>query len=71
VSAVVVSTYAFVNPIVAVILGAWLLEEPMGPKSGLAGVLIISAVVLIQLSGRRQARRERLRTAMAEPVPEG
>lgn len=43
----VVSTYAFVNPVVAVLLGAWLLNEPLGPRTLLAGVLIVGAVILV------------------------
>lgn len=52
-SAAVVGTYAFVNPIVAVILGAWLADEPVGPTTALAGGLILAAVGLIQWSSRR------------------
>lgn len=42
-----VSTYAFVNPIVAVLLGAWFLDEPLGPRTVLAGVLIVGAVAIV------------------------
>ena len=44
-----VSTYAFVNPVVAVLLG-WALDgEPMGPRAIVASALIVSAVALITL----------------------
>ena len=42
-----VSTYAFVNPIVAVLLGAWFLDEPLGPRTVLAGALIVGAVAIV------------------------
>jgi drug/metabolite transporter (DMT)-like permease len=43
----VVSTYAFVNPVVAVALGAALLEETITLTTLLAGAAIVVAVVLI------------------------
>ncbi|KAA0255827.1 hypothetical protein FBQ97_07535 [Acidobacteria bacterium ACD] len=46
------STYAFVNPVVAVVLGAWLGGEPLTPRLLAAGALIVGAVVLITLGER-------------------
>lgn len=42
-----VATYAFVNPVVAVLLGNLWLDEPIGPRTLLASVLIIAAVALV------------------------
>lgn len=42
-----VSTYAYVNPIVAVLLGHVVLNEPVPRLVALAGVLVLAAVVLI------------------------
>jgi drug/metabolite transporter (DMT)-like permease len=42
-----VATYAYVNPIVAVFLGWWLLDEPIGPRTLVASAIIITAVVII------------------------
>ena len=42
-----VSTYAYVNPVVAVLLGWALAGETMGPRVVLASVTVVSAVVLI------------------------
>ncbi len=42
-----VATYAYVNPVVAVILGAIVLQEPLSPRTWVASVVIIVAVVLI------------------------
>ena len=41
------STYAFVNPVVAVLLGWLFAHEPIGMRTVVAGALIISAVGLI------------------------
>lgn len=46
------STYAYVNPIVAVILGAVFLDEPVTVGLLWAGVLILAGVVLVQLPAR-------------------
>ena len=47
----VAGTYAYVNPIVAVALGAMLLSEPITPRTLVAATIIIGAVVAI-VSGR-------------------
>lgn len=47
-----VSTYAYVNPIVAVLLGTWLGKEQFSSRTGLASVVIVAAVVMI-VGGRR------------------
>jgi drug/metabolite transporter (DMT)-like permease len=41
------STNAFVNPVVAVVLGWWLADEPITPRIMLAALIIVVAVVLI------------------------
>jgi drug/metabolite transporter (DMT)-like permease len=46
-----VSTYAYVNPVVAVLLGAVVLGEPVSPRVLLAGATIVAAVALIVRSG--------------------
>jgi drug/metabolite transporter (DMT)-like permease len=55
VSPAAVSTYAYVNPIVAVLLGWWLANERLSPLTLVAGALIVSAVVLMTL--RRAANQ--------------
>ena len=47
----VVATYAYVNPIVAVALGALILSEPITPRTLIAALIIIGAVVAM-VSGR-------------------
>ena len=52
-----VSTYAYVNPVVAVILGALVLREPLTPRTLLAGAVIVAGVILI-LSARLRRQLE-------------
>ena len=52
----VASSYAYVNPGVAVLLGALLGHEAVGPELALALPLIILGVVLVVLSDRKKAR---------------
>jgi drug/metabolite transporter (DMT)-like permease len=52
-----VATYAYVNPVVAVALGALLLSEPITPRTLVAAALIIGAVVAM-VSGRPKAKRQ-------------
>jgi drug/metabolite transporter (DMT)-like permease len=42
-----VATYAYVNPLIAVFLGAWLANEALNARILVAGLIIISSVVLI------------------------
>ncbi len=55
-----VSTYAFVNPVVAVALGFVFAGEPLTPRTMGAAAVIVTAVVLIT--------RQRRRTAPATPA---
>ncbi len=47
-----VATYAFVNPIVAVLLGTFIAGEAISIQTGLAAALLVTSVVLIIRSGR-------------------
>ena len=50
-----VSTYAYVNPIVAVILGWLILDEPITLRTLVASAVIVTAVVLITLEKNKPA----------------
>ena len=65
-----VATYAYVNPIVAVALGAVFLSEPITPRTLVAAVLIIGAVVAM-VSGRPRAAEEPARTIEGAVEPDG
>jgi hypothetical protein len=49
-SATIVGTYAYVNPVIAVLLGWLLLQEPVTGRTFLSMVMIFSAVVWIHFS---------------------
>ncbi len=64
-----VATYAYVNPIVAVALGALLLGETLAPRTLVAALLIIGAVVAM-VSGRPRDREEGAPPeGVLEPIP--
>jgi drug/metabolite transporter (DMT)-like permease len=50
------STYAFVNPVIAVLLGWLLAGEPLTPSLFLSTALIVAAVVLITLKPGKKAK---------------
>jgi drug/metabolite transporter (DMT)-like permease len=62
-----VATYAYVNPVVAVILGAAILSEPIEPRTLVAGAVIIAAVALI-VTARGRMRPPRSASIEARPV---
>jgi drug/metabolite transporter (DMT)-like permease len=62
-----VSTYAYVNPVVAVILGAVILGEAIDPRTVVAGAVIVAAVALIVTARGRMARP---RAAVRPPAAE-
>ena len=69
-----IATYAYVNPVVAVILGAIVLHEPVDPRTLVAGAIIVAAVALIVTArGRMHAPRsqagERPRPVSPPPAP--
>jgi len=59
-----VSTYAYVNPAVAVFLGWAVVNEPIGPRVIVAGAMILVAVALI-IGARPRLPRRRLRPVLA------
>jgi drug/metabolite transporter (DMT)-like permease len=57
-----IGTYAFVNPVIAVILGALILSEPITPRTVLAAAVIVGGVALVILG------RSRLRAAQTSTL---
>ncbi len=64
-----VATYAYVNPVVAVALGAALNGEPLSTRVVLAMSVIVAAVVLITTFGQRAPRRSASDVAGIAPQP--
>jgi drug/metabolite transporter (DMT)-like permease len=60
-----VSTYAYVNPLVAILLGNLLAQEPLTAHVLIAPAIVLSAVAVIVLN---QPAREKS-TLKAEPEP--
>jgi drug/metabolite transporter (DMT)-like permease len=50
-----VSTYAYVNPVVAVVLGAFFIGETINPRTLIAGAIILAGVALIVVARNRAA----------------
>ncbi|XVS63097.1 EamA family transporter [Actinosynnema sp. CA-299493] len=49
-----VATYAYVNPVIAVVLGVWLADERFGVRQLLGGLLVVAAVVLVVRAERKR-----------------
>jgi drug/metabolite transporter (DMT)-like permease len=64
-----VSTYAFVNPIVAVTLGVLLAGERLTPRIALASAVIVGAVALILRFGSRRAPKTTRSSLRAKAAP--
>jgi drug/metabolite transporter (DMT)-like permease len=61
-----VSTYAYVNPLVAIFIGNLLASEPLTPRLLLAAGVIVSSVLLINLS---KAASTKARAPAPAPCP--
>ena len=59
-SVTLVSTYAFVNPVIAVVLGAVILAEPITPTTVLGAAVIVVAVAFIVFRQNAARRADRM-----------
>lgn len=50
-----VSLYAFANPVIAVVLGALLLNEPFGVRTAVAIAIVFAGMILVRKPAARQA----------------
>jgi drug/metabolite transporter (DMT)-like permease len=66
-----VSTHAYVNPLVAVLLGHTLADEPLEARTLAAGGLILGAVVLITRPGRERVAPQSDETSGKEATSAG
>lgn len=55
-SPTLVSTYGYINPVVAVFLGWWILGETVGPRILLASLTIIAGVAMISMAKHRAGK---------------
>jgi drug/metabolite transporter (DMT)-like permease len=65
-----IATYAYVNPVVAVALGAVVRNEPVDPRTLIAGAVIVFAVALI-VTARGRMRAPRQATAPGPGIGDG
>lgn len=65
----IVSLYPYINPIVAVVLGTWLLHEPLGWRIVGAIALILSGSAVVSHGSRRAAARAASGKAVAQAEP--
>jgi drug/metabolite transporter (DMT)-like permease len=63
-----IATYAYVNPVVAVILGAIVLQEPIDARTVVAGAVIVGAVALIVTARGRMTAPAAVRRLDTEAV---
>ena len=64
-----VSTYAYVNPVVAVALGTIFLAEPISLRTIIASVVILAAVAIIVTARSRSGRASRPRRRLSRSPP--
>lgn len=62
-----VATYAYVNPIVAILLGAVFLRERLRPMEWLGTAIILTSVAVVNTSKLRPVRRKEAEAAMELP----
>ena len=68
-NAALASTYAYVNPLVAVILGMVLFRERFTPAEAIASAIILAGVALMMVPGRRLSRSASPRCDPASASP--
>jgi drug/metabolite transporter (DMT)-like permease len=52
-----VATYAYVNPVIAVVLGVLLADEDFGVAQLVGGLIVVCAVVLVVRAETRASRK--------------
>ena len=63
-----VSLHAFINPVIAVILGALVLGEPFGARIVLASAIVLGGLAMVRVASARRARPAE-DIAAGQPVP--
>jgi drug/metabolite transporter (DMT)-like permease len=62
-----VSLYAYINPVIAVVLGALVLGEPFGLRIVLASTLVLAGLAMVRISSARRERPVLSAAAAAAP----
>ena len=48
-----VSLYAYANPVIAMVLGALIANEPFGPRVIVASLMVLTGSALVQMKGKK------------------
>jgi len=59
-SVATVSLYAYVNPVIAVVLGTLLLDEPLNPRLAAAGAVVLAGIALVRADENAAAVRKQI-----------
>ena len=62
-----VATYPYVNPLVAIILGAWLAQETLSPRILMAAAIIIAAIVVTNSAKKPAPAADTAKETVKEP----
>lgn len=62
-----VSTYAYVNPVIAILLGAWIAQESLNGRTILAAAVILGAVILITTARSKPKSARETRATKHQP----
>jgi drug/metabolite transporter (DMT)-like permease len=65
-----VATYAYVNPVVAVFLGWWILSEPVTVPVLVGGGIVVAAVALVITAERPRRAAQAAMASSGEPCPD-
>jgi len=63
-----VSTYAYINPLIAVILGWAILREPLSWRVLISAAVILAGVAMVKTAPKRRAQRQPFNTKDAPPI---
>ncbi len=63
-----VSTYAYINPLIAVILGWVILREPLSWRVLISAAVILAGVAMVKTAPKRHAKRQTFDTDEAPPI---
>jgi drug/metabolite transporter (DMT)-like permease len=63
-----VSTYAYINPLIAVILGWAILREPLSWRVLISAAIILAGVAMVKTAPKRRAQRQAFDTEDAPPI---
>ena len=61
--------FTFLTPVLGVVLGAWLLDEPLEPQFVVGALVVLMGISTVSLHGSIEAAWQQLRARLAAPRP--